>query len=232
MSCQQKLQQKRFIPKFRDASGEMYMLIRFRGDMYRRMCNALSKEKRIMEEYNGELIGVANSVNVVECSYKYPSDCGFALLKFDSERDGDHWLMSDPIFKQQDWPNAADTLEISMFPLSYIPQENGYKTFHLTEICNVCDRNFQQNYVDKVAPIMDKFGIRHGLVATDDVKDLRRTWIDRTAFVLINAYESMEQFRQFYDSVQYADLKRYRQETSHTTSIVFTIHNEHPSTRK
>ncbi|OWF41317.1 uncharacterized protein LOC110462645 [Mizuhopecten yessoensis] len=225
MSCQQQqqTQQKAGVPLYNQASGEMYMLIRFRCDMDQRMRNAFMQEKRIMEQYNGKLMGVANSIQVVECCDKYPTDVGFALLKFRSERDADHWLISDPIFKQQDWPNPADTLEIAMFPLSYIPQENGYTTFHLTEICDVCDRNFQDNYVNKVAPIMDKFKIRHGLIATTGARDMRRTWINRTAFVLINAYESMEQFQQFYDSVHYAELKKYRQEHSNTTSVLFKL---------
>lgn len=222
MSCQQQ-QQKKGKPLYREASGEMYMLIRFRCDMDRTMRNAFSREKRIMEQYNGKLIGVANSLKVVECCQQYPSDYGFALLKFRSEKDANHWLMSDPVFKQQDWPNPADTLEISMFPLSYLPHENGYKIFQLTELTQVCDDNFQFNYVEKVAPVMDKFRIRHGLVATANFHDLRRTWLDRTAFVLINAYESMDHFKHFYDSPQYSDLKRYRQEHSRTTSVIFEI---------
>ncbi|XP_060082328.1 uncharacterized protein LOC132561642 [Ylistrum balloti] len=222
MSCEQQKQQRKGVPLYKEASGEMYMLIRFKQGMDQCMRNAFGREKRILEQHNGKLVGVANEISVVECSDKYP-DCGFALLKFKSERDADHWLRSDRVFKQQDFPNPADTLEITLFPLSYIPNENGYTTFNLTEICDVCDRNFQDNYVNRVAPIMDKFKIRHGLVATTDARDLRRTWINRAAFVLINAYESIEQFKQFYDSEQYASLKRYRQENSHTTSVLFRI---------
>ena len=51
-----------------------------------------------------------------------PEAC-FALIRFKDMKGAEHWVQSSPIFKQKDWPAAADCLELFAVDLSYVPLE-------------------------------------------------------------------------------------------------------------
>lgn len=76
-------------------------------------------------------------------------------------------------------------------------------TFQLIELRDFMDEKFQNQYVEKVAPIMDKFKIKHGVVATYDVTGNRNSWIGPKTYCLLNAYESETNLDAFYYSGTY-----------------------------
>ena len=51
-----------------------------------------------------------------------PEAC-FVLIRFKDMTGAEHWVQSSPIFKQKDWPTAADVLELFAVDLSYVPLE-------------------------------------------------------------------------------------------------------------
>ena len=81
--------------------------------------------------------------------------------------------------------------------------ENGFHTFQLmimSEFRSV--RDFQRDYVNEVTSLMDSHQVWHGLVASDREKILtiRGNGGGRDVFVVLNAYESEDQFKKFYYS--------------------------------
>ena len=70
----------------------------------------------------------------------------------------------------------------------------------MIELADFMDACFQERYVLKVPPIMDKYLIRHGVVATDTVEGVRNGWIGNKSYFILNACEKPVELDAFYYS--------------------------------
>lgn len=203
------------------ADGEVYVIIRFKIDVAEVVRTACFKEKKVIENYNGRVLGIANGVTIYEGSC-WPSDQGMLIIEFKNKQCAQLWLDSDRKFRNKEWPSASSSLEIIMVPLLYKPPKTAL-TFQLIELADFMDACFQERYVLKVPPIMDKFLIRHGVVATDTVEGVRNGWIGNKSYFILNACEKPVELDAFYYSDDYGPYKEYRQSACRTENIVFTL---------
>lgn len=70
----------------------------------------------------------------------------------------------------------------------------------MIELADFMDASFQERYVLKVPAIMDKYLIRHGVVATDTVEGVRNGWIGNKSYFILNACEKPVELDAFYYS--------------------------------
>lgn len=208
-------------PPYEKANGEVYLIIRFKNDVTEVVRTACYKEKHVIENYKGRVVGIATGCTIYEGNC-WPSDQSVLVIEFQNKACAQRWLDSDRKFRDKEWPSSSSSLEIIMAPLSYKPPRSAL-TFQLIALSDFMDEKFQERYVSKVTPIMDKYLIKHGVVATNCVEGVRNGWIGNRSFCVLNAFDNPRDLDAFYYSDDYSALKEYRQSACRTENVVFTL---------
>ena len=81
----------------------------------------------------------------------------------------------------------------------------------------VTDPHRYPEYIGRVSQTIERHGGRY-LARGGEVEVLEGDWEPQRRVIL--EFESMERFRQFYDSAEYAPLKRLRHEAADTQFVV------------
>lgn len=206
------------------SSEAVYMIIRFRDEMETRIRNALAISKRAVENYHGKIIGISGEVNVYEEDLsKWPTDRRILIIYFSDQANAVRWLNSDKYFKNDDFPQPSDTLQIFLIPVHYTADKANY-TFHLQELgnCKNWDK-LNDGYVKNAAKCMDGFKVQHGAAYTTDAEGLRCSFVRKGNLVVLHRFQSIDHFESFYYSKAYDTLKQFRRSLCDCNSVVFTI---------
>lgn len=206
------------------SSEAVYMIIRFRDEMETRIRNALAISKRAVENYHGKIIGISGEVNVYEEDLsKWPADRRILIIYFSDQANAVRWLNSDKYFKNDDFPQPSDTLQIFLIPVHYTADKANY-TFYLQELgnCKNWDK-LNDGYVKNAAKCMDGFKVQHGAAYTTDAEGLRCSFVRKGNLVVLHRFQSIDQFESFYYSKAYDTLKQFRRSLCDCNSVVFTI---------
>lgn len=215
-------QERSSFPKLRKSCKEVYLFMRGKKEYVRRLKNAFVKDKRVVANYGGRYLGMAEDVKRYEGDLYQglPEQC-VILIEFPDEQHATRWTESG-IFKQKDFPSPADEVEMFCVPVKYLPEED-LCAFQLTEMygLHVPASEFQQKYVEGVAKLMNSRHIYNGVVATHDTKRLRNCMIRPNTFVLLNCADDESKLTDFYDSKEYRSYRDYRQNAVADTNICF-----------
>ncbi|VDI31472.1 uncharacterized protein LOC143080139 isoform X1 [Mytilus galloprovincialis] len=209
--------------QYEKAKDEVYVLMRFRNEVCELVRTACYREKKVIENYNGRVLGLASGVTIYEGNW--PCNQGVLLMQFVNKECAERWLNSDRKFRDKEWPLPSSSLEIIIAPLKYKPPKS-HLTFQLIELSDFMDAQFQDRYVDKVTPLLDSFHVKHGVVASYDIDGFRNGWFKRGSYCVLNAYDSPSNVDALYYSDQYGSLKEYRQSACRTENVVFTLDPE------
>lgn len=219
-------EQKALFPKIEKASGEVYLFMRGKKEFVQRLKNAFVRDKRVVANYGGEYLGMSEDIKRFEGDlYSHlPEQC-IIVIQFRDSKHAERWTQSSHIFKQKDFPSPADEIEMFTVPCSYIPNED-LKAFQLTEMYGlmVPPEDFQKNYVNDVAKLMNERHIYHGIVATHHLQRLRNCMIRPDTYILLNGADCESKLKEFYDSGEYRKYRDYRQNAvAETDTCFFTI---------
>lgn len=213
-------------PNIQRACKDVLLVLRGNKEYMLRLSNAFMKEKRIVANYGGSYVGMSDDIVRFEGDlYRGQPEACFALIRFKDMKGAEHWVQSSPIFKQADWPAAADGLELFAVDLSYVPLED-VKAFQMTEMHGLMASpdEFQEHYVKPVAKKLNERTIYHGVIATHKVNRLRNCMLRPDTYVLIHCADSIDKLKAFYDSPEYSEYREYRQKrVAETDSCFFTI---------
>lgn len=219
-------QQRDSFPQISTASQEVFLFIRANKEYLQRLKNAFVKDKRVIENFGGTIVGVAEDITRIEGNlYSGISPQCIFLIKFRNNDVCERWTQSSNIFKQKDFPSPAAELELFSVPLHYLPHEDG-GAFQLTEMygLQVPTQHFYENYVQHVPKLMDIRRIYHGEVATPNVCRLRNCMIRPDTYILLNCADSEKKLSDFYDCPEYRQYREFRQQAvAETNTCVFTI---------
>ncbi|WAR12243.1 hypothetical protein MAR_026423 [Mya arenaria] len=199
-------QKQNMFPRFQPASKQVYLFIRAKKEYTQRLINAFVKEKKIRENYKGELLGIAEQI--IRCEgdyYRGLPEQVFIVIRFDDQASAERWTRSTGVFKQKD----LDDSEIFILPLNYLPDED-LRAFQLTELHGlmVDPAVFKQEYVDPVAKLMNAHRIYHGVAATHSITRVRNCMLRPDTYVLVNSAESEQKLmKDFYESADYQPLR-------------------------
>ncbi|KAL3858985.1 hypothetical protein ACJMK2_009256 [Sinanodonta woodiana] len=211
-------------PIMEKSTGDVLLMFRFKLECLLRIQNACVKEKKVIQDAKGTILGYADDIKIYE-GRRWPTHPKYGLLvmHFPSLEKAQRWVDSDRVFKQQDWPSAGDSLEVVVVPMHYLPSKD-IRAFQLCEMYGIMNSEaFQEQYVDRVSGLLDKTKIYHGVVASADICGLRQSWIRPNTFVVLHCADSIDKLNNFYDSVDYEPYKEFRQRICETDSIMFSI---------
>ncbi|XP_053401932.1 uncharacterized protein LOC123548844 [Mercenaria mercenaria] len=219
-------EQRECFPQMSDASTEVYLFVRGKQEYVQRLKNAFVVEKRVVENYGGVYLGIAENLKRYEGDLysRMPEQC-LIMIKFPDSRHAEMWTESSKIFKQKDFPSAGDGLELFSVPVHYLPNAD-VCAFQLSEMygLNVSNSEFYENYVKHVPKLMNIRHIYHGVVATYKVSRIRNCMIRPDTYVLLFCADSEKKLTDFYDSAEYQRYREYRQRAvADTNTCFFTL---------
>ncbi|KAK3085397.1 hypothetical protein FSP39_002730 [Pinctada imbricata] len=228
---QQKMEQPHYQQKLpydlKRANKEVYLVVRFRRESLEKIRTSCCKQIKVIEGYHGRVLGLSDDVKVYEdTASRWPSDRAMMLLQFDTEREAQLWLDSDNKFKNKDFPNPSDTLEIFRIPTRYIvQQEKDYLTICMEEMANIKDpRAMNEDYINPVAKCMDTFGVAHGCCfAPEGATGVRSSYLKKDSLIVLHRLKSKEHFENLYYSKPLEDLKKKKQTLCDSNVVVFQL---------
>ncbi|XP_064599339.1 uncharacterized protein LOC135465898 [Liolophura sinensis] len=217
------------------AKDEVYAFIRARREHYPVMKNYMVRESKIIENYKGTIVGLAEKVCVLEAplggsnwvspTTEDPRYC-VLVIRFDSMRNANLWSFSDPIFKQQDCLPPNEMIEGFIVPMKHLPPDD-CKTFTMMNIRNVRDAQaFQECYIDEVVPLLDDNNVEQGVVSTDEVQPLRRSWVKRGDFIFVHQARRPDSLINVFNSEAYSRLRADRENWAECETLMFTVSRE------
>ncbi|KAL4235078.1 hypothetical protein ACF0H5_006716 [Mactra antiquata] len=210
-------------PKINKAGKEVYLFMRGKKELIQRLKNAFIRDKRVVENYGGRYIGLAENLKRCEGElYRgLPEQC-LVIIEFKDMAHAERWTQSSGSFKQRDFPSPSDEMEMFATPVSYLPSE-GLSAFQLTEMYGLqCSPSeFNEKYVSPVTQCLNKRRIYHGVVATNHVNRLRNCMIRPDTYVLLYCAEDECKLTDFYDSAEYRKYKDFRQMAVAETNTCF-----------
>lgn len=212
-------------PKIKEKSEEVFLFIRGNKEYVLRLKNAFVKDKRVVEVYGGKYVGMSDSICRVEGDLysRLPEQC-YVIIMFKNLKQCNLWTQSSAIFKQKDFPNPSDQLEMFAVPVQYIPQDE-LTACQMMELyaLQVDSKQFKEKYVLPVTKLLNARRIHHGVVATADVSIRRNCMIRPHTFILLNFANNEKTLREFYDSPEYASLRDYRLNVADNNTCFFNI---------
>lgn len=221
-----KIKEQDSYPQIDDTDSKVLMILRGNKEYGLKLKNAFTRDKRIVQNYGGEFVGLSEDICRCEGDlYRGQPEACFVLLRFKEMASAQRWTESSPIFKQKDWPTPADELEIFAIPLKYKPTQD-LTAFQLIEMHGLMtpSEQFQKEYVKPVASKLNEKRIYHGVVATSCINRLRNCRLRPDTYVLVHCADSLDTLKRFYDSAEYSTYKEYRhRNVAENDSCFFTI---------
>lgn len=217
---------KEMFPKISIAKSEVYLFMRCKKEFAQRLKNAFIRDKRVVANTGGRYIGISEDIKRCEGElYTGKAEKCLIIMEFCDMNHAERWMDSSTVFKQKDFPSPSDMVEIFVMPLSYLPNEE-LTAYQLVEMYGLVvePAQFQDKYVNPVTKLMNARRIYHGVVASHTINRLRNCMIRPDTFVLLNCAESESKLTDFYDSVEYAPYREYRQKAvAETDSCIFSL---------
>ncbi|KAK2166118.1 hypothetical protein NP493_1336g00021 [Ridgeia piscesae] len=173
--------------------------------------NSLFKNLPVHGNYKGHVIGLSADVQVLEGFW--PHDKGIAVLHFDTMWDAQMWFNSVPDIKQQDWLDGVDMIAMPMTMQE--PVERPFMQLLDMEFYDF--ERFSKEYSSQATSFWQDRGAKFGVVSTDNIVNFRGLWDAR--YIVMNLFQSCEDFEKTYNASEYAALKEVRMQTADSNVI-------------
>ncbi|XP_013407148.1 uncharacterized protein LOC106171378 [Lingula anatina] len=199
---------------FQDEAPQLgvYLIIRYESSLYQRFLNDIIAGRSVLENYGGRLACVASEVELVENFW--PGQKLPAMLWFPAEDLAERWLASDKVIKQPDWLNGVD---IIMVPATRRAASDK-NVFSFMDV-QVRDGKSFKEYVEGSLPGAEKANCTPAIALSPEPAKLRGPW--NPGLVVINQWNSKDQFYQWFESAEYQPWKEKRHSCSESNFVVF-----------
>ncbi|XP_074658469.1 uncharacterized protein LOC141911367 [Tubulanus polymorphus] len=197
-------------------TDEVLVIILFGSSYYNRFRNSVIRERSIIKNYGGQIVGISAETTVEEGNW--PKDKAMGLLKFRSLKDARMWSVCDPICKQQDWLDSVDVVVIPLYqPMNPIRDDN--RVFIELVDVGVQDADtFYKGYLGPAISILaETKGKNISNCESGETVKFRGLW--EPGHVIIHQWDNHTDFRCFYDSDAYRDYKKCRQSATESSVI-------------